>query len=281
MNYFPHSPYENRCPFLHDPRAKLDGEENNRTIIVPVKTKMHNGDAVVDRLYHHKNVSVLQTNPIISPHTWEKCRPSGSDDDSKAFEDTYNLICNVQKAADSVLPSSGRRVTGCGPVLSYKDRVVMNSSSIHDTVLDELRKLCIVLLFHDTDEIELAGEEETRFDYTYEPKDCEFMFMIMMIVHILSSLSRFYIVCNDLPSSFFSYQTGIHGQPCKVLRTEYFQLLDIVNTEQPFVSRSDIVVKVPREMYLAGKSGSRPNTFVCAHEVVFDSKGTPTSNDSM
>ena len=223
-NYFPHSPYENRCPFLHDPRAKLDGEENNRTIVVPVKTKMHNGDAVVDRLYHHKNVSVLQTNPIISPHTWEKCRPSGSDDDSKAFEDTYNLICNVQKAADSVLPSSGRRLTGCGPVLSYKDRVVMNSSSIHDTVLDELRKLCIVLLFHDTDEIELAGEEETRFDYTYEPKDCEFMFMIMMIVHILSSLSRFYIVCDDLPSSFISLsyrhpRAAVQGSSYRILPT--------------------------------------------------------------
>ena len=181
MNYFPNSPYENRCPFLHDPRAKLDGEESKRTIIIPVKTKMHNGDAIVDRLYHHKNISVLQTNPIISPHTWEKCRPSRSNDDSKAFGDTYNLICNVEKADDSVLPSSGRRLTGGGPVLSYKDRVIMNSSSIRDTVLDELRKLCIVLLFHDTDEIELAGEEETRFDYTYEPKDCEFVIMIMMI----------------------------------------------------------------------------------------------------
>lgn len=194
ITYFPNSPYENRCPFLHDPRAKLDGEESKRTIIIPVKTKMHNGDAIVDRLYHHKNISVLQTNPIISPHTWEKCRPSRSDDDSKAFGDTYNLICNVEKADDSVLPSSGRRLTGGGPVLSYKDRVIMNSSSICDTVLDELRKLCIVLLFHDTDEIELAGEEETRFDYTYEPKDCEFVIMIMMICAypILSSFSRFY-----------------------------------------------------------------------------------------
>eukprot|EP00579_Thalassiosira_antarctica_P013682 CAMPEP_0201940868 /NCGR_PEP_ID=MMETSP0903-20130614/45991_1 /ASSEMBLY_ACC=CAM_ASM_000552 /TAXON_ID=420261 /ORGANISM="Thalassiosira antarctica, Strain CCMP982" /LENGTH=345 /DNA_ID=CAMNT_0048482781 /DNA_START=30 /DNA_END=1067 /DNA_ORIENTATION=- len=80
----------------------------------------------------------------------------------------------------------------------------------------------------------------------------------------------------------FTYASNecMNGQPCMVLHTRYFRLLDFTNLQQPTISTGDIVTEVPSEVYHAGKSIS-PSTFVSAHEVAFDSKGKPTCNHSI
>lgn len=94
----------------------------------------------------------------------------------------------------------------------------------------------------------------------------------------------------------------MHGQPCMVLQTRYFCLLDFTSklgpkrdgTDEPTapiciddissgdLSIDDIVAEVSAQAYHAGKaSAAAPEAFVCAHEVVFDSKGKRTCNMSM
>ena len=72
---------------------------------------------------------------------------------------------------------------------------------------------------------------------------------------------------------------GINNQPCMVLQTRYFRLLDS-HQNCTTVSINDIAAEVPAEVYHSGKSSS-PNEFVCAHEVVFDSKGKHACNPSV
>jgi hypothetical protein len=72
----------------------------------------------------------------------------------------------------------------------------------------------------------------------------------------------------------------MHGQQCMVLQTGYFRLLQ-VDQKQPFISMNDIVVEVTGLEYQAGKNGCSPETFVCAHEVVFAEMGKTQSNHIM
>ena len=73
---------------------------------------------------------------------------------------------------------------------------------------------------------------------------------------------------------------GLNGQPCMVLQTRYFRLLDINNLQHANITSSEVAVEVSLENYHAGKLAS-PEAFVCAQEVVFDSKGKRTCNLSM
>ena len=73
---------------------------------------------------------------------------------------------------------------------------------------------------------------------------------------------------------------GINGQPCMVLQTRFFRILDIGRLRQPTVSVGEMVAEVSPQAYHSGKNAS-PGDFVCAHEVAFDSKGKRTCNLSM
>ena len=78
------------------------------------------------------------------------------------------------------------------------------------------------------------------------------------------------------PSTF---RVGINGQPCMVLQTRYFHLLDF-SLVHDRVSIDRIVKEVSAEVYHAAKL-ARPNAYACAHEVAFDSKGKQSCNLSV
>ena len=94
-------------------------------------------------------------------------------------------------------------------------------------------------------------------------------YYIFVLYHVI------YQTLTNLLFSFFHVYVALNGQPCMVLRTEYFRLLDIVNTER------DIVVEVTALVYQKGRLSSNRDSFVCAHEVVFGPKGMSTCNHSM
>ena len=94
-------------------------------------------------------------------------------------------------------------------------------------------------------------------------------YYIFVLYHVI------YQTLTNLVFSFFHVYVALNGQPCMVLRTEYFRLLDIVNTER------DIVVEVTALVYQKGRLSSNRDSFVCAHEVVFGPKGMSTCNHSM
>ena len=71
------------------------------------------------------------------------------------------------------------------------------------------------------------------------------------------------------------------GQPCMVIETRYFRLMDMSLLQLPEVSMADIVVEVPHEVYDAGKFSTTPGAFVCARVVAFDTKGKPSANLSV
>ena len=91
------------------------------------------------------------------------------------------------------------------------------------------------------------------------------------------------LTTKNIHSLYLSYiiYTGMNGQPCMVLQTRYFRILDIANLEQPTVSIGEIISEVSAEAYHAGKFGPTPDAFVCAQEVAFDSKGKRACNLSM
>ena len=237
-NNVTHSPFQNRCSYLHDP-ATMSMERN--VVILPVKAKKHNGDAVVDPLFHEYRTVIHQKNPIVPPHIWEKCRPSrDSTHESMAFEDTYALACNNTSAVSNVLPTA----------------------SVEHDLKEELTKLCIVN--------KMVG---TRHKFTYDPQHskclpcCSILYFRFISRHISNA--------DQSSVLLFHVYVALNGQPCMVLRTEYFRLLDIVNTER------DIVVEVTALVYQKGRLSSNQDSFVCAHEVVFGPKGMSTCNHSM
>jgi hypothetical protein len=72
-----------------------------------------------------------------------------------------------------------------------------------------------------------------------------------------------------------------------VLQTRYFyltnkdiNLLRQSSNEYIVISNNEIVAEVTEEAYHAGNL-KRPGAFICAHEVVFDSKGKRSCNLSM
>ena len=155
-NNVTHSPFWNRCSYLHDP-ATMSMMSN--VITLPVKAKKHNGDAVVDPLFHANRTVVHQKNPIVPPHIWEKCRPSSSSThESKAFEfeDTYGMVCNNSSAVSNVLPTA----------------------DIEHDLEEELTKLCIVN--------KMVG---TPHNFTYDPQHSKCLpscsYYIFVLYHII------------------------------------------------------------------------------------------------
>jgi len=69
------------------------------------------------------------------------------------------------------------------------------------------------------------------------------------------------------------------GQPCMVLQTRYFELLDIDQLQETSVSLDNIIKEVQLDVYNNGKKSGLP--FVCVHEVAFDSKGKRSCNLSL
>ena len=219
-----YSPYGNRCQHLHDPFIMHgNGEDEEKHC-----TKATKDDSRVDRLYHHKVISVKQTNPLISPVVLDK-RLSSDDNESMAFELTCQLVCNQNV---DIFPSTDTDVAK-----------VMSTSTIKAAALNEVQKLCIVLQMYDTNEKKMRDMGNTHCDYVYTP------------------------TC------------VMYGQQCMVLQTRYFRLLPVDG--QPFISMSDIAAEVTVLEYRAGKMGCSPETFVCAHEVVFAEMGKMQSNHIM
>ena len=149
-----HSPFQNRCSYLHDP-ATMSMESN--VVTLPVKAKKHNGDAVVDPLFHEYRTVIHRKNSIIPTHIWEKCRPSrSSTHESKAFEDTYALACNNTSAVSNVLPTA----------------------SVEHDLEEELTKLCIVN--------KMVG---TRHKFTYDPQHSKCLprcsYYIFVLYHVI------------------------------------------------------------------------------------------------
>lgn len=70
------------------------------------------------------------------------------------------------------------------------------------------------------------------------------------------------------------------GQPCMVLQTRYFQLLDMDELQETSVSIDNIIKEVNFDVYNVKKYKS-PGAFVCVHEVAFDSKGKRSCNLSL
>ena len=64
-----------------------------------------------------------------------------------------------------------------------------------------------------------------------------------------------------------------------VLQTRHFHLLDFSLVHET-VSIDSIIKEVSAEVYRTAKS-ARPNAYVCAHEVAFDSKGKQSCNLSV
>ena len=153
-----HSPFENRCSYLHSP----DTMSKSDAVTLPVKAKKHGGAGViVDPLFHAYRTVIHQKNSIISPHSWEKCRPSSaSTQESKASEldDTYRMVCNNPSADNNVLPIA----------------------SVEHDLEDELKKLCIVN--------KMVGND-TRHNFTYDPQNskclpCCSISFLFYITHI-------------------------------------------------------------------------------------------------
>jgi hypothetical protein len=83
-----HSPMGSRCPSLHDPRVT---GLNSSWLELCTKPRKASLFAIPDGLYHDRDVSRFQDNPIIDYHTW-KSYPNKAGDD---FSISYDLVCNL------------------------------------------------------------------------------------------------------------------------------------------------------------------------------------------
>ena len=186
-NNVTHSPFQNRCSYLHDP-ATMSMERN--VVILPVKAKKHNGDAVVDPLFHEYRTVIHQKNPIVPPHIWEKCRPSrDSTHESMAFEDTYALACNNTSAVSNVLPTA----------------------SVEHDLKEELTKLCIVN--------KMVG---TRHKFTYDPQHskclpcCSILYFRFISRHISNADQSCVLLFSRVRSPQWP---ALHGSSYRILPT--------------------------------------------------------------
>jgi hypothetical protein len=159
------SPYNDRCKNLHDPRLESCPHNNE---VLEHKTKATKSGAIIpDRLYHHQRNSNGQSNPLISSHIWEKCRPNHhlSDDDTKMniWADTYALVC-IQKP---VARGTGDRE---GPGEGSSDMATTAANSLRvggGIALTEVQRLSIVLMMHRG----LNGSK--HLDFTYAHNECK------------------------------------------------------------------------------------------------------------
>ncbi|KAL3783919.1 hypothetical protein ACHAW5_011042 [Stephanodiscus triporus] len=150
-------PYNHRCKFLHDPSIIADSNDPNVVVFDHCTKAKKNSYDHPDRLYHHRQASCRQTNPLVAQNIWEQ-RPFRLPDSVNyhvEFNDTYNLVCNSN--LDSKVFDFDLTKTPC-----------MLKGRIHQDIQKELQKLCIVLRMHD------AGGNKKHLDFTYEPKNCEF-----------------------------------------------------------------------------------------------------------
>ena len=226
--------------------------ESEKEIIIPehcTKAK-RNGYTIPDALYHRNLNSIRQTNPLVSPFTWDNRRPSRSSTSTTTvnidmeWQETYNNVCNSGpginvfpksanvKPVSSSLHRAAKGRGGGGGNSSYSDIVNKNNPQ---PALGELQKLCIAMSMYDDD---------SHLSFIYAPTDCLF------------------------------------GQPCMILQKRCFKLLDIEQCEETTVSIDNIIQEVSLEVYNSG-SFSNPAAFVCVHQLAFDSKGKRSCNLSL
>ena len=131
---FPNSPMGSRCTSLHDPR--VDGSSpawlHNWT-----KPKKKSLCVIPDALYHHRDVSRFQINPIVEYRAWKLFG-----DSSNPFQATYELVCNID------VPIFGR----CFPVPRTSKKP-----------LSEVQKLSIVRVMQ-------SKKAEGDHDFVYQNK---------------------------------------------------------------------------------------------------------------
>lgn len=245
--------------------------ENHETLVVLehcTKAK-RNGETIPDRLYHRYLNSIRQINPLIVQSIWETRRSSSGSNADMELMDTINLVCNsgpginvLPKSKSSTRPMSSLARARSRGGNSYSD--VVNKNNPHDSTLSELQRLCIVLEMH---------TDVTHLDFVYSPTDCEFVWSCFQL---WSSPSQ-----SKLVFRIYFVQPGMSGQPCMVLQTRYFQLLDMDQLQEtPSVSIDNIIKEVNFDVYNVKKYKS-PGAFVCVHEVAFDSKGKRSCNLSL
>ena len=165
-SHIPHSPYFSRCKFLHDPSTIANSNDQHVFVFDHCTKAKKNSNDHPDRLYHHRQASCRQTNPLVTQNTWEHFSPFRLPDSAKyhaEFNDTYNLVCNL--APDSKVFNFDWTKTPC----------MLKGDIPQAMQLVDLQRLCIVLRMHD------ARGNGKHLDFTYEPKDCEFKAVLFLI----------------------------------------------------------------------------------------------------
>jgi hypothetical protein len=133
LQIFSRSPMGHRCQSLHDPRVEGC---NAFWLDRCVKPKRKELCVIPDALYHHRENSMFQHNPIVDYHTSKQFG-----NESNAFETSYNLVCNNH------VPVFDKRFVL--PVPSRK--------------LSNVQKLCIVRAMQ-------AGNGPAYHNFTYQNK---------------------------------------------------------------------------------------------------------------
>mmetsp|Transcript_17112 Transcript_17112/g.35715 ORF Transcript_17112/g.35715 Transcript_17112/m.35715 type:complete len:768 (+) Transcript_17112:318-2621(+) len=123
--------------------------------------------------------------------------------------------------------------------------------------MSEAQKIAIVLSMHRESRVKIADNAHNQYlDFTYVPTHC------------------------------------INGQPCMILQSRYFRLLDCKSTPawgnkhgedrnvSSFVSIKDLVEEISEDAYHDWTIGSS-NSMIRVHEVAFDSKGKRSANQSI
>ena len=225
----------------------MEGDENNHPFWLGqiTKFKRKESNVIPDRLYHRTHNSVHQENPIIEPFVWDRCRPTRPLKDGakeSEWQDTYDLVCNFG-------------VPIFDPTKSNETRLPEHNVSLNKKKLTELQKLCIVVSMHRAPIISQNAAMAAMAEGENFESHLDF-------VHTRTHL--------------------LHGQPCTVLQTRHFRLMDLKpwtdsHYQGRVVSLEDIITEVSQREYNEYRSIS-PNAMIRADELVFDSKGKRSAN---
>lgn len=238
---------------------------NYDIVLIDHLTKVNRNSIRPDRLFHHRMISTKQVNPIVSPFIWDNCRPldrrpnandpGGAEDIAVVWKDSYDLVCNHSRESPPIVVNQLEEAWwNCSATATTF------ASAVTGGKLSELQVLSMAML------IRGHGGGDYR-DYAYADKsNCK-------STHFLQQHG--YSLCSPtfpFPNTF----SALFSQPCMLIKTFYFRLLDALNEH--------VVEEVSLEEAIwARKLGNicGGGRIVIAHEVVFDCKGKQGCNHSV